>query len=108
MRSVTATLPHEDWLLEAHLSDGSILEVTEDHQFWSVTDTAWVELQDLDSTDQLLTPDGAMITVDWLDWEAGDTAPAFDLTIDQEHNFFVAADDWDCRSVCVNVGDRCC
>lgn len=24
-------------------SDGSVLEVTEDHRFWSITDTAWVE-----------------------------------------------------------------
>jgi len=68
------------------------MSVTEDHRFWSVTDDAWVELQDLDSDDQLLTPNGAMVTVDWLDWDAGVTAPAWDLTVDQEHNFFVAAD----------------
>jgi len=67
--------------------------VTEDHRFWSVTDTAWVELQDLDTDDVLLTPDGVMVTVDWLDWDAGVDAPAFDLTVDQEHNFFVAADE---------------
>lgn len=91
-REVTATLPHTDWLLEAHLSDGSVMSVTEDHRFWSITDDDWVELQDLDSTDQLLTPDGATVTVDWLDWDAGVTAPAFDLTVDQEHNFFVTAD----------------
>ena len=42
-REVTATLPHTDWLLDAHFSDGSVLEVTEDHRFWSITDTAWVE-----------------------------------------------------------------
>ena len=33
-RSVTATLPHTDWLLEAHFSDGTVMEVTEDHRFW--------------------------------------------------------------------------
>ena len=91
-RDVTATLPHTDWLLEAHLSDGSTLTVTEDHRFWSVKDNGWVELQDLDPTDQLLTPDGAMVTVDWLDWNAGETAPAWDLTVEGVHNFFVAAD----------------
>ena len=91
-RVVTATLPHEDWLLQAHLSDGSVMTVTEDHRFWSVTDSGWVELQDLDSTDQLLTPDGVMVTVDWLDWDAGADAPAWDLTVAEEHNFFVAAD----------------
>ena len=91
-REVTATLPHEDWLLEAHLSDGSVMSVTEDHRFWSVTDNGWVELQDLDTTDQLLTPDGAMVTVDHLDLDAGETAPAWDLTVAEEHNFFVAAD----------------
>ncbi len=90
-REVTATLPHTDWLLEAHFSDGSTMSVTEDHRFWSITDDSWVELQDLDTTDVLLTPDGVTVTVDWLDWDAGVTAPAWDLTVDQEHNFFVAA-----------------
>ena len=72
-REVTATLPHTDWLLDAHFSDGSVLEVTEDHRFWSTTDTAWVELQDLDTSDVLLTPDGVTVTVDFLDWDAGVT-----------------------------------
>ena len=91
-REVTATLPHTDWLLEAHFSDGTTMNVTEDHRFWSVTDDDWVELQDLDTDDQLLTPDGATVTVDFLDWDAGVTAPAFDLTVAEEHNFFVTAE----------------
>jgi len=91
-REVTATLPHADWLLDAHFSDGTVMEVTEDHRFWSITDDAWVELQDLDGDDQLLTPNGAMVTVEWLDWDAGVTAPAWDLTVDDVHNFFVTAE----------------
>ena len=66
--------------------------MTEDHRFWSVTDDDWVELQDLDTSDVLLSPDGATVTVDWLDWDAGVTTDAYDLTVDQEHNFFVTAD----------------
>ena len=66
--------------------------MTEDHRFWSVTDDDWVELQDLDPDDVLLSPDGATVTVDWLDWDAGVTTDAYDLTVDQEHNFFVTAD----------------
>ena len=50
-REVTATLPHTDWLLDAHFSDGTVMEVTEDHRFWSVTDDAWVELQDPNTLD---------------------------------------------------------
>ena len=92
-RDVTATLPHMDWLLEAHFSDGSVMSVTEDHRFWSITDTDWVELQNLDTTDVLLTPDGATVTVDYLDWSTGGDAPAWDLTVAEEHNFFVAADE---------------
>ena len=61
-REVTVTLPHTDWLLEAHFSDGTTMSVTENHRFWSVTDDDWVELQDLDTDDQLLTPDGATVT----------------------------------------------
>ena len=66
--------------------------MTEDHRFWSVTDDDWVELQDLDTSDVLLTPDAATVTVDFLDWDAGVTTDAYDLTVDQEHNFFVTAD----------------
>ena len=91
-REVSATLPHTDWLLEAHFSDGTTMSVTEDHRFWSATDADWVELQDLDPDDVLLSPDGATVTVDWLDWDAGVTTDAYDLTVDQEHNFFVSAD----------------
>ena len=91
-REVTATLPHTDWLLEAHFSDGTVMDVTEDHRFWSVTDDDWVELQDLDTSDVLLSPDAATVTVDFLDWDAGVTTDAYDLTVDQEHNFFVTAD----------------
>ena len=35
-RDVTATLPHTDWPLDAHFSDGTVMSVTEDHRFWSV------------------------------------------------------------------------
>ena len=66
--------------------------MTEDHRFWSITDDDWVELQDLDTSDVLLTPDGATVTVDFLDWDAGVTTDAYDLTVDEEHNFFVTAD----------------
>ena len=66
--------------------------MTEDHRFWSVTDDDWIELQDLDTSDVLLTPDGATVTVDFLGWDAGVTTDAYDLTVDQEHNFFVTAD----------------
>ena len=89
---MTAPLPHTDWLLEAHFSDGTVMDVTEDHRFWSVTDDDWVELQDLDTSDVLLSPDGATVTVDFLDRDAGVTTDAYDLTVDQEHNFFVTAD----------------
>ena len=104
---VTETLPHADWLLEAHLSDGSVMSVTEDHRFWSITDNAWVELQDLDVSDVLLSPDGANVTVDWLDWESGVTTDAWDLSVDDEHNFFVAADE-DAQPVLVHNQNSFC
>lgn len=33
------------------------------------------------------------MSVDWLDWDAGQDAPAFHLTVAEEHNFFVTADE---------------
>ena len=83
------------------------MSVTEDHRFWSTTDNAWVELQDLDVSDVLLTPDGANVTVNWLDWEAGVTTQAWDLSVDDEHNFFVAADE-DAEPVLVHNQNTFC
>lgn len=106
-RTVTATLPHDDWLLDAYLSDGSILEVTEDHEFWNSSDSQWQELQDVDPGDQLLALDGSFVTIERLDFDAGSTAPAWDLTVADDHNFFVSAQPNAPPVLVHNTGESC-
>ena len=89
-RTVTHVWPHDDWLLE--LEDGSEIRTTEDHHYWSHTDREWQESQELDEGDLLLTSDGGTIAVDGLDWTTVESAPAYDLTVQGLHTFFVVSD----------------
>jgi hypothetical protein len=91
-REVIATLPHTDQLLTLRTSSGDVV-TTEDHKYWNATDREWQESQYLDEGDQLLTADGDEVTVEGLDWTTVHTAPAYDLTIDDVHTFYVAAGD---------------
>jgi hypothetical protein len=91
-REVTATLPHSDQLLSLELTSGDVT-TTEDHRFWNNTDHAWQESRDLDNGDRLLTSDGSTVAVVGLDWSSRRTAPAYDLTVDDLHSFYVVAGD---------------
>ncbi len=94
-RTVTATWPHDDWLLDLELEDGSEIRTTEDHRYWNETDQAWQESQDLDPGDLLLTSDGGTIAVDGLDWTTVEWGPAYDLTVDDLHTYYVSSDSGD-------------
>lgn len=91
-REVIATLPHTDQLLTLDTSGGQVV-TTEDHRYWDVTDHAWEQAQDLDPGDQLQSLYGEHVTVKGLDWATRHTAPAYDLTINQLHTYYVAAGD---------------
>lgn len=88
-RAVTHTWPHEDTLLELQFADGSHVVTTEDHHVWNETDREWQETQDLDPGDAMRTPEGHLVTVDGLDWASVHVAPAYDLTVDDIHTYFV-------------------
>lgn len=91
-RIVTATWPHDDWLIDLELEDGSSIRTTEDHHFWNQTDQAWQESQHLDEGDLLLAADGGTIAVDGLDPAGWRWEPAFDLTVADLHSYFVVSE----------------
>ena len=79
-RAVTAVWPHDDWLVELETSRG-VVETTEDHPFWNVTDGEWQESREFDVGDELVTADGAVVTVFGLDVGSWEFGSAFDLTV---------------------------
>ena len=67
----------------------SHITTTEDHHFWNVTDNQWQQTKHIDTGDLLLTANGTFVTAGWLDWTTTHHAPAFDLTINDFHTYFV-------------------
>jgi hypothetical protein len=88
-RTVTAIWPHQDLLIEFTV-DGGTITTTEDHHFWNHTDNQWQQTQHIDPGDLLLTPNG-FVTAGTLNWTTTHRAPAFDLTIEDIHTYFVSA-----------------
>ena len=88
-RSVVATWPHQDTLLDFTVAGGSVT-TTEDHHFWNVTDTEWQETQHIDQGDYLLTADGRVVEAGNLDWSTTHYADAYDLTVEGVHSYFVS------------------
>ncbi|MEM8925638.1 MAG: polymorphic toxin-type HINT domain-containing protein, partial [Actinomycetota bacterium] len=91
-RRVTATWPHNDWLIDLRVEGGAVT-TTEDHPFWNQSDHQWQESQHFDSGDLLLQADGSTVAVHGLDWATVTYSPAYDLTVDDLHTFFVRVAD---------------
>ncbi len=68
---------------------------TEDHHFWNETDREWEETRDIEFGDTLLSTEGSSVTVVGLDWNATSYGPAFDLTVDETHTYYVTVGDDD-------------
>ena len=95
IQTVQAVLLHYDtdlYDLKIHTADGSsVIHTTSNHLFWDVTKRTWIEAAKLAKGDRLLTADGAAATA------SGGIAPAvatgwmWDLTISNDHDFYVVA-----------------
>ncbi|MEU4689726.1 polymorphic toxin-type HINT domain-containing protein [Actinoplanes sp. NPDC023714] len=70
----------------------SLLETTQNHPFWSVTDKAWVDAGRLDPGDQLSSPAGETVRVRSVENFTG-LRTMYDLTIADIHTFHVIAGD---------------
>jgi hypothetical protein len=89
-RVVTGVWVHDDLVLDLKI-DGAVVTTTEDHPFWNATDQQWQQAQNLDSGDHLLTANGATLTIDGLVWVTAHRAPAYNLTVDDIHTYYVIA-----------------
>jgi hypothetical protein len=89
--TVTATWAHNDVLVDLSV-DGMALTTTEDHVFWNATDERWQEIQAFDPGDRLLTPTGETVAVTGLSWATTRPAPAYNLTIEHRHTYYVVVE----------------
>jgi RHS repeat-associated protein len=90
--TVTAAWVHDDILVDL-LVGSTALSTTEDHVFWNATDQQWQEAHAFDPGDTLLTPTGEAVTVAGLAWATTRLAPAYNLTVDDLHTYYVIAGD---------------
>jgi Pretoxin HINT domain len=93
IREVTRLFTHiDDDLLDlVVLTDDGVetIHTTDHHRFWNDTRKAWVEANDLQSGERLLTADGDPVTIGQLNRVPG-AAPMLDLTIEYDYTFYVA------------------
>ncbi len=87
-RPVSYMWAHDDDLFELATDEG-IIETTEDHPFWNVTDQAWQPAEDLDPGDKLLAADGQEVAVIGLDTSSPTRAAAYNLTVSEIHTYYV-------------------
>ncbi|MCX6519947.1 MAG: polymorphic toxin-type HINT domain-containing protein [Actinobacteria bacterium] len=87
-RKVTHLWVHQDTLVELDIG-GARVVTTEDHPFWSVTDQAWQQAEDLDVGDEVLSAGGRTVVVGGLDVSTMVSGAAYNLTVDDIHTYFV-------------------
>ena len=79
-----------DQIADITLTDGSSVSATDHHLFWVTGNGEWIEAEHLQPGDILLTPDG-VATVDNINiWDSNPTL-VWELTVDTDHTFTVAA-----------------
>ena len=83
-----------DQMATLTLTDGSQVSATDHHPFWVADSDAWVDAEDLQPGDNLLTP-GGVTTVAEIDlWDSNPTL-VWELTVATDHTFTVAAGEHD-------------
>lgn len=87
-RKVTHLWVHDDTVVDL---DGQLITTTEDHPFWNATDQQWQPPRALDPGDLLLTPGGATVPINGLQWISAHMELAFNLTVADIHTYYVLA-----------------
>lgn len=72
--------------------DVSVIHTTQHHPFWNVSADSWSDVVDLDSGDQLRSPDGSSLTVLAVR-SLADEQWMWNLTVADIHTFYVANGD---------------
>ena len=91
-REVTHLWVHQDTIIDLEI-DGHDVATTEDHPFWNQTDAEWQRVDALDAGNFVLTAEGALLSVEGVDWGSARTTTAYNLTIDDLHTYFVGVGD---------------
>ena len=72
------------------LADQSTVTATDDHLFWVESSQDWIELDEVQSGDVLLTPHGEVTVDDVTVGADGVTWTVWDFTVEDNHNFTVS------------------
>jgi hypothetical protein len=91
VETVTATWPHADQVVTLTVADGTHVETTASHPWWVESERAYIRTDHLDAGDQLLTSDGASLTVESVS-DGQDTQQVYNLTITGPHTYYVGED----------------
>jgi RHS repeat-associated protein len=89
-RTVTHVWVHNDRLTGLAVEGGTVV-TTEDHLFWNATDRQWQRADALSAGDRLAGADGRLPKVGGLRLGPFVPAPAYNLTIDDIHTYYVLA-----------------
>jgi len=87
IQTVTATWPHTDTTVTLTLADGSQIETTGSHPWWNTTTRTYTRADHLVPGNQLLTADGATLTVTGISGTQG-TQPVYNLSITGPHTYY--------------------
>lgn len=102
-RPVEQVFVHDDMLSRLEFRDGTSLETTEDHPFWTVTEQQFVRADDLSAGDQVLSASGALVSVDRFVGDGALLAPAYNLAIDDIHTYHVGENDILVHNLCLKL-----
>ncbi|WP_336705993.1 polymorphic toxin-type HINT domain-containing protein [Oerskovia sp. USHLN155] len=104
-RRVTHVFVHEDTVTDLRLENGAVLETTEDHPFWSVTDGRFERADELSAGELVLKADGRTIAIDELRGSASRTAWAYNLSVDGIHTYHVGQQEVLVHNTCPIAGN---
>ncbi|HEX8081372.1 MAG TPA: DNRLRE domain-containing protein [Jatrophihabitans sp.] len=91
-KSVTELIRHsgKHTMIEITLTDGSVIEATDEHPFWSASTKTFVNAEDLNSGDKVLTHSGKRLSIKAIRVSVA-VLMAFNLQIDQIHTYYAGA-----------------
>jgi hypothetical protein len=88
-RRVIDAFVHSDTLVDLRLANGARITTTGDHPFWSSTDRAFEDAQDLAPGEKVLSADGTELAVGRLDTGTAREGAAYNLAVLGLHTYHV-------------------
>ena len=101
--TVQEVFVHDDTLTEL-VVDGEVLNTTEDHPFWSVTDAKFERADELAPGELVLTANGRTLPVSGLQVRTAQQGAAYNLAISDIHTYHVGSDSLLVHNTCPVTG----